>query len=79
MARESMLGTVVAELKRAKKKGRTVNEIAEATGVGTLTVRKHLATLMERGDADREQLEPTGPGRPPHVYFLTAYRQATAA
>lgn len=76
MARENMLSVVVAALKAAKKKGRTIKELAAEAPVTEQTVRKHLMTLMERGDVDREPLEPDGPGRPEHVYFLTQYRQA---
>lgn len=76
MARENMLSAVVAELKRAKKTGRTIKELTETTYVSEQTVRKHLTVLMARGDVDRETLEPSGRGRPEHVYFLTQYRQA---
>lgn len=54
----------------------TVNELADALGIATVTVRHHLYALMADGLIEREPVR-NGVGRPEHRYSLTdkGYRQ----
>jgi predicted ArsR family transcriptional regulator len=54
---------VLAELRAARQPLRIV-EIAERLGVHPNTVRFHLTGLIERGQVERADVAPTGPGRP---------------
>lgn len=58
---------VLAELRAAGRPLRIV-EIAEHLGVHPNTVRFHLSGLMERGQVQRAEAIPDGPGRPAQLF-----------
>lgn len=50
----------------------TIPELQEVLGVSENTVRHHLTRLRSEGLIDESSSEPSGPGRPPQRYALTA-------
>lgn len=58
---------VLAELRAAAGPLR-IAEIAERLGVHPNTVRFHLGGLIERGQVERVEAAPTGPGRPAQLF-----------
>lgn len=58
---------VLAELRAAAGPLR-IAEVAERLGVHPNTVRFHLSGLIERGQVERVEASPTGPGRPAQLF-----------
>lgn len=58
---------VLAELRGARQPLR-IADIAERLGVHPNTVRFHLVGLVERGQVERVDAPPTGPGRPAQLF-----------
>lgn len=62
----------VLQLLRAATEPMTLADLSARLGVHPNTVRFHLAELIRSGRAERVELPPTGPGRPPLAFRSVA-------
>lgn len=60
----------LVEALRRGGRAMTVQELADAVGLHTNSVRFHLARLIQAGAVREERSAPTGPGRPRLVYSI---------
>lgn len=71
MPNPSKLDLVYGALRRARRKGLTIKQAADACGVSTLTARRHLRDLVSQGRAVVSGQAQTGlRGRPALIYAM---------